>query len=130
MVSEKKISTPQSEVWMSEKGILYLRMKDYGEVDLEEATLCFKIYKEMGIGPENKVVQMIIATGTASITPEARKYAAEHGRNFFLASAVISESLAVRLVVNFFNTFYRHPVPLKMFETEEKALAWLNTFKK
>lgn len=64
-----------------------------------------------------------------SITPEARSYAAAMGKDYFIAAAIISDSLAVRIVMNFFNAFYKPTVPLKMFATEEAARKWLRTFK-
>lgn len=61
---------------------------------------------------------------------KALKYAARVGKDFFIASAIVSDSLPTRMLFRFFNGFYKHPVPFKMFTAEEKALEWLRTFKK
>lgn len=129
MVASKKIRTDQSEIWIDDEGILFLKFLVDGEVDLKEVQACSKTYTELGIGPNNKILQLIDASNFASLTSEARDYAAKVGRDYFIASAVISGSTAVRLIVNFFNTFYKITVPFKLFANEEEAKKWLRTFK-
>lgn len=128
MVSAKKIITPVNEIWIDEEGFLILKPIEGVEIDLEEAKACFDVYEKLGIGPQHKVLQLIDARD-GSMTPEARTYAAEKGKNYFIAAAIISDSLAVRIVVNFFNSFYQQIVPFKMFPDEESAKKWLRTFK-
>ncbi len=128
MRAAHKIKTAANEIWVDDEGLLVLKLAECGELDLAEVTACFNAYKQLGFGPENKVLQLIDIRLDGSITHEARNYAAEHGKDFFIASAVISSSLAVRMIVNFFNAFYKHPVPFKMFKEEEEAKKWLRTF--
>ena len=130
MVAEKRFKTEMSEVWIDEEGILILAFLQDGEVDLEEVKACFTAYEEMGINPGNKVLQLIDARHHAMPNAEARDYAAKVGRDYFTASAVVSNSVAARLIVNFFNSFYKAPVPFKIFGDEESARKWLRTFKK
>jgi hypothetical protein len=127
MVAVSKIKTKLNEIWIDHEGFLVLKPLAGAELDLEEVEACFKAYDKLGIGPRNKVLEIIDA-GDSSMTPEARSYAAGIGMNYFIAVAIISNSLAVRIVVNFFNTFYKHTVPFKMFATEEAARKWLRTF--
>ena len=129
MVSVKKIKTKYNEIWLDDEGILILKPAEGAELDLDEVKICFEAYKSLGIGPHNKVLELIDARD-GSMTSEGRTYAAEVGKDYFIAAAIISDSLAVRLVVNFFNTFYKNTVPFKMFANEEDARKWLRTFKK
>lgn len=128
MAAAYKIKTANNEIWVDEEGFLVLKLIDGCELDLEEVTACFDAYKKLGFGPSNKVLQLIDIREGGSMTHEARNYAAEHGKYYFIASAVISKSLAVRMIVNFFNAFYKHPVPFKLFGEEEDAKKWLRTF--
>lgn len=128
MVDVKRIKTKMSEIWLDDEGILNLKPTEGAELDLEEVTACFIAYDELGIGPNNQVLELIDARD-GSMTPDARTFAAENGHNYFIAAAIISDSLAVRLVVNFFNTFYKQIVPFKMFADKESAKQWLRTFK-
>ena len=128
MVAVSKIKTKLNEIWIDDEGFLILKPLPGVELDLDEVKACFKAYDELGVGPHHKVLELIDASD-GSMTSEARAYAAEVGSNYFIAAAIISDSLAVRIVVNFFNTFYKHTVPFKMFATEEAARKWLRTFK-
>jgi len=126
---EEKIITRSSEIWLDEEGILRVLAKDGAEIDLEEAKACFRAYRKLGLGAGWKTLQLLDAGAGVVITPEARDYVSKHGKAYFTASAVVSKSLAVRLVINFFNSFYKQDVPLRMFSTEEEALAWLRKFR-
>lgn len=127
MVALKKIKTKLNEIWIDDEGFLNLKSMEGAELDLNEVKICFEIYKELGVGPDNKVLELIDARD-GSMTMEARSYAAELGGDYFIAAAIISNSLAVRIVVNFVNTLYTNTVPFKMFATEEDARIWLRTF--
>lgn len=124
------IRTKLNEIWIDDEGILILKPDDGIEIDQEEVEACFKAYQSLGIGPKNKVLEIIDARGNNTLTPEARTLAAKMGKDYFIASAIISESLSIRLIVNFFNKFYKQDVPFKMFANEKSAREWLRTFRK
>lgn len=128
MPETKHISAKGSEIWVDDEGILNLKLSEYEEADLEEVKACFELYKSLGFGPHKKVLQIIYSPENLPVNHEARTYAANTGKDFFIASAVISNSLAVKLVVNFFNKFYKHNVPFKIFSTEQAARTWLHSF--
>jgi len=129
MEATQTIKTKMNEIWIDEEGFLILKPQEGAELDLDEVKACFDAYRSLGIGPGNKILEIIDARD-GSMTSEARTYAAEVGADYFIAAAIISDSLAVRLVVNFFNTFYKQIVPFKMFASEEDARKWLRTFRK
>lgn len=124
-----KIKTKQSEIWVDEEDILVLHMQDGIEMDLEEVTSCFETYAKLGYGNENKALQLMLTKDAATMPHDARQYAAEQGKHFFIASALVGHSLAIRLIVNFYNSIYKHGVPFKMFGDEEAARKWLRSFK-
>jgi hypothetical protein len=127
----KSYRTKSSELWLDEEGILWLSPLENAELDLEEVSNCFEVYRHMGIGPENKVFQIIDARRAVQMSKEGRDYAAKHGADFFIASAIISDNFSVRLMVNFFNVFYKaQVVPFRLFDSEESARKWLGKFKR
>jgi hypothetical protein len=128
-VKLERYRTKCSEIFIDEEGILWLVPDDDSDLDLEEVISCFDVYRKMGITEDNKILQIIDIRLDASMSKEGRDYAAVHGKKFFKASAVISNSLAVRLLVNFFNAFYKHPVPFKFFENQYAAKKWLERFR-
>jgi hypothetical protein len=128
-IKQSLYRTKYSEIFMDDHGILWLVPDPDVELDLEEVVACFDVYRKMGINERNKVLQIIDVSTDASMTKEGREYAALHGLNFFKASAVVSKSLTVRILVNFFNFFYKQPVPFKLFENVNAARNWLENFK-
>lgn len=121
--------TKLNDIWIDDEGILWIVPNESGELDLEETTACFDIYKKLGLD-KKKVLQIMDLRNSVTMSKEARDYAASQGYNYFIASACVSDSLAVRLMVNFFNKFYSNKVPFKMFGDIESAKKWLQTFKK
>lgn len=47
-----------------------------------------------------------------------------------IATAVLTDKLGVRLLVNFMNTVKQPESPLRMFKSEQEAISWLLSFKK
>jgi hypothetical protein len=130
MNAEKLIyRTRLNDIFIDEKGILCLQPDKNAEIDLEEVSACFEVYKLMGFGKERKVLQLIYANENVSITKEAREFAMDQGSEFFIASAVISNNLAIKLLVNFMNGFYRSKaIPFRLFNDPTSAQNWLLGF--
>lgn len=128
MVLSEKIETKSTQIWIDDEGILHVKIKEGAEVDLEEVKFCFDIYKKLGCH-KNKVLQLIEGGSFFTFDNNAQKYAAKHGGDFFIAAAIINNSLAIRMLFNFFNAFFKNRVPFKMFITKQEALKWLRTFR-
>lgn len=129
-IKQEIFRTKFTEIFLDNNGILWLRPDPDADLDLEEVMACFDIYMKMGINKDNKVLQIIDVKQNASMSREGRQYAADHGQEFFYASAIVSNNLSVRILVNFFNLIYKSQiVPFKMFGNEESAKRWLMKFK-
>lgn len=60
---------------------------------------------------------------------EVREYGARHGiSEISTATAYITNSLAQKIIVNFFITFYRRGLKYRMFTSEKDAIVWLKSF--
>ena len=129
MEVQEKIETKSAKIWFDNEGILHLKIKEGAEIDLQEIKECFKVYEKLGC-KENKVLQIMEGGSFFTFDKDSQKYAAQYGKHFFIASALIHDSLAIRFLFNFFNNFFKHPVPFKMFSTKGEALQWLRTFKR
>ncbi|MGQ0829515.1 MAG: DUF7793 family protein [Bacteroidota bacterium] len=130
LLKSEKIKTNVAEIWIDEQELLRVDIFEGAELNLEEVIICFDSYRELGCGPNNRVLQLMDARVNCTMTKEARDYVAKHAKAFFIASAVVSDNLVVRLIANFINKFYQLDVPLKLFHSEEKALEWLMKFRK
>ncbi|MEX1003652.1 MAG: hypothetical protein WDZ35_16150 [Crocinitomicaceae bacterium] len=68
-----------------------------------------------------------------AFTAEAQKYLSNEApvirKKLVLASAIVVDNLANRLIAKFFITFYKPAYPAKVFKSNEEGLAWLNELK-
>ena len=125
---ESQIETRTAIVRIDEEGILRLKIKEGMEVKEEDVKDMFETYRKLECH-KKKVLQLIEGTTFFTFDREAQKYASKAGKDFFIASALVNESLAVSLLFNFFSSFLKPEVPFKMFSHEKKAVEWLRSFK-
>jgi hypothetical protein len=129
VLKENIIRAAKSEIELKDNGILYLRvLEEYTELDIDDVKECFEVYDRLGIR-DNQVLQVIDVSAHFSMSKEGREYVAKIGHHYFKASALVSNSVAMRLVVNFFNAINKPKVPFKIFGTEEAALKWLEKYR-
>ena len=112
-----------------EDDVLFVRMKEgvsLGQTEMEQL-----LNKAVELTAPNKYFAIIDTTAPYDSTPEARNFYAESDfSKYRYADAFIVNSLPMRLLVNFFITFNKPKIPSKMFNSEESALAWINSMKK
>lgn len=127
MKSSGIIETRTSTIRIDNEGILRMKIRQGAKVDLKEAESVFKTIKELTGG--EKVLELMEGGNFFTFDEAAQKHAAKYGKDLFVASAIIIRSSGMRILFNFFNSFFTTPVPFKMFSSEEKALQWLRKFK-
>lgn len=120
--------TKSATIRIDEEGVLCVYVHENAEMDQEEMENCFNIYRQLGCA-DHKILELIDGSNDFNITKEGREYASKHAKEFFIASALVTTNLAVRLVFNFFTKFYDPEVPFKLFKTEAEARAWLYEFR-
>ena len=128
MKKTEVIETKTTSISIDHEGILRVKIKQGAKVDEEEVRKCFTIIKTLSNG--NKLLELMEGGNFFTFDEAAQKYAAKYGKDHFIASAIIIRSIGVRLLYNFFNTFFKQTVPFKMFADEKSALKWLRGFKK
>jgi hypothetical protein len=122
------ILTKSARIHIDRKGILCVQIIANAELNEEEVAQTFAVYHDLGCS-EQKVLQLMDGSNDFTITKEGRDYASKHGKDYFLASAIVTNNRAVRLLVNFFNRFHKHEVPFRMFKNEKEARIWLENFR-
>jgi hypothetical protein len=125
--SEKTLSNV-TEIWLDEHSILCVRILEGAEMDEMGFKSCFDTYRKL-LKPGRKYLQLIDGRATCNITKEGKQYSAQHSPDLFIATALITDNLSVRLLVNFFNKANQHSVPFRLFRTEEEARFWLFSYK-
>lgn len=132
METAKKIETKTANIWIDHEGFLHLKLKEGAEIDLEEVEIHFDIYRKLGC-QKHKALHLFEGGTFFTFDSKAMKYVTRHGHDYFIASAVVNNSIAIRLLFNFFNKFFNNSTDkafqFKMFNTRGQALEWLRSFK-
>lgn len=75
-----------------------------------------------------KVCMLIDVTHTNESSRELRDYAAEELPKLVKAIAMVSSSALGKMLANLFFSLKSQPYPVKMFNNEKEALAWLRQY--
>jgi hypothetical protein len=122
------VRTEINEKWICDEGFLRIKVIDGAHIDMDNLLSDHAVNLRITNG--KKALALYDARCFFTITAEATDYVRSGILNKErIATAVVTDRLAMRLLVNFMNKFRRPETPLKMFGTEEEALAWLRTMK-
>jgi hypothetical protein len=128
VVINKKIISDKEEIWLDENTILRIKVVDGSDFDERDMLRQFGAYRRL-MGSKLLLRPILVeAPGDFNMLKEARDLAARTSKDYFNACAIISGSLATRIVVNFLNSFYEFGFPIRMFAGEEQAMEWLQQY--
>jgi len=125
MTISPKILSEKETIWLDENGFIRIKPNDGFEFNESDVQRQFESYGKLGINTHNKAKLLVDATYDFQMNKEARDIAAKKAKEYFIATAIVSNSFATRLLVNFLNSFYNFGLPIKMFSTENEAINWL-----
>lgn len=124
----QKIRTKINEKWVDENGVLWIKVLEGAFIDLPSLMEDASVNDSLTGG--KKALALYDARNFFTITPDANDYIRSGILDTSrIATAVVTDKLATRLIVNMLVKFKKPKTPLKMFNTEEDALQWLSTFK-
>ena len=113
---------------MDEIGFVWMKVIDGVHIDLP--SLIEDAFVDTQLINGKKALALYDARAFFTITPEARDYVRSGILNKTrIATAVVTNKLAVRILVNFMNKFKKPKTLLKMFGNETDALKWLHSFR-
>ncbi len=105
--------------------MLITEMVDDVVVDISEVKENYDIV--MDIIKQNRFISLVITAPHNSITKEARELSnTEENYRYCIAQAIVVNSLATRLLGNFFVKFAKVHCPHRLFQKREDAIEWLN----
>jgi hypothetical protein len=111
------------------EGILYIKFNDHIDIELEDVQ---EIHDEgLKLSGGKPFCALAYLGNSPMSTPEARAFGATATYSKYrLADALVVEPGLMKLVTSIYINFNKPKVPTQMFQSEEKALAWLKTFLK
>lgn len=124
----KLVRTRINEKYVDNEGILRIKVIEGAHIDVQALKEDGAVNLELT--NHQPALAVYDSRGFFTIEPEAREYLrsgiVDPTR---LATAVITDRLSTKLLVNFFIRFNKPSTPMKMFTCEEKALQWLREIK-
>jgi hypothetical protein len=121
------IELAKFHTWIGTDGIARTVVKQNAEIFLQDAKENTAAIETFYNGKKFPLVVDI--RKIKSISSEAREHFTLKGReSVVVAYAMILSSSLSRMIGNFFLSFHKPVVPVKLFDGEEKALAWLKNF--
>ena len=113
--------------WMESDGIARTVVKPNAEVLLQDAEQNTATVATFFNG--KKFPLLVDIRNIKSISPDAREHFTLKGRESVVnAFAILMSSSLSQMIGNFFLTFQNPAVPVKLFNHEQEALAWLARF--
>lgn len=122
----KVIELPFVSLWSDESGIVYCVSKRSVGQTVEQGMEAVAELRRMS--GDEKVCMLLDISDSGGTTRELRAYAAEVLPHLLKAVAILSSSVAGKMVANVFFSVKRQPYPVKMFNNERDARAWLKEF--
>ena len=118
-----------NEKYLDAEGIL--RIKVIEGAHMTVAALEEDARLNIELTGDKKALALYDARGFFTIEPKAREYLKSGIIDpTRIATAVLTNRLAVRILANFFMRFNKPKTPMKMFSHEEAALKWLRSFRR
>lgn len=109
-------------------GIVVVEIKDNAYLELEDA-LKQEEYLKSEKSSYLPLKLMVIAGEGASVSKEVRDFANNPDSTARIyAEAIVVKSFAQRVIANVLRSFYKAPMPVKVFEDQESAIKWLLNF--
>ncbi len=127
MMQIEQIETATAKYYI-ENDILFLRVKKDADFTLEAAIEGVKVRKEIQKGKKFPV--LLDTRQMFQVSKEANEYgASKEVSELSLAMAILTgNSMAARIIGNFFIKFNKPFIPTKLFKKEENAVKWLKNY--
>lgn len=123
----EQILTKAHVIYCDEYGIIHLDIIENAYVDKESIMKLHDIYRQLGCNPKKLI--KVDARAHHIMTGEAMEYLkADMLDKDRVATAIISENLGTRLMVDYFINTVKAKSMVKMFSTEVEAMQWLHGF--
>lgn len=124
-VSEAVFSNEKYEIFILSDCIFKLKPKVGIELDVDDGHEMRKYFLELSKG--NKFAVLTDATNFFSTSSELRNLlASKEFTALRFATAIVTQSMASKIIGNFFIKVNKPATPTKLFSNEEQALEWLN----
>ena len=119
-------NTEKTIIRKLEDGIIRVEVKANVELNVKDLSENYELYRQ--IMNEDTADFLVIFGPNSMAGKEARdEFASQYRSRIKRKEALVLQSLAHRIMAQFYITFYRPEHPTKIFTKEEDALTWLRS---
>ena len=124
----KELDFPEVNLQLKSNDTVYVTFKDNCNLDIPLQMRLLDYYYDITDG---KLMHfMFFAAENVSLSKEARDNAVKiEDQSMLGATAVVVDTLAYKLIANFYLKFNKPKRPYQVFSKEEDAIKWLKTIK-
>jgi hypothetical protein len=109
-----------------EDSILSIKILEGAEMTFENTRAHYHIINKLT--NNKRYLALVDAANFFTITPEALRHASlQEVVSNRIATAHYNSSTMNKLTTNFFATYYRPPIPIRIFDTKKEAVVWLRS---
>ena len=125
--NEKVVEIDEAIIALRSDGIIHVHYKENTLITVELQGKMYDIFIEMC--GDNKYAFLFTASDFVSVTKEARDNALILEALYpGIATAVLTDSTAYKIIANFYVLVNKPKTPLKIFSNEEDAVIWLKQY--
>lgn len=127
MYTLDEIRTKSGTVSFQEEGIVRYEIDQTDELTLQNVKEYLEAVRNLGDG--KAFCNLVVMKEFIQVGDDARIFAAGEESNIYtIADAFVINSMALKLVGNFYIRFNKPVRPTRLFNNEKDALIWLRTF--
>lgn len=125
----ERVRTRTAEMWKDLNGIFWIKILPVVEIDAEDLADNLLVTRTITGGAAH--LKILDARTKWKMTPAAEElFKREDRPEKTIARAVLTHSVADKLIQTFLSRLYKPNVPLRFFTNEEDAIGWLLSLKK
>ena len=124
LATSEVIQTDGYTMFLRKDNIIQLQIHEHFFVELKDAMLILEDITKLSNG--HKYPLLVIYADDTSFSNETRVYISKH--TLTKADALVSKSLALRIIGNFYIKMNKPIRPTKLFNDADDAITWLQTF--
>lgn len=124
-----EIDLKKATVIIADNDLVVVRIKKNQLIERRDIYDIFNAHQR--VFGETKRYVLFVTDNSSAITADGREASSEKKLNqFAFAKAVVVKNLANKLVVNFFIRVDKPEALTRAFDSEERAMAWINELRK
>jgi hypothetical protein len=127
---KNKLDFPFFTIEEIDDGIVHIHIKEMEELRVEDVAQIYDVIEKIGGGKKVGILSTFDGLISSYKKGVPRYASSARAQELVLATAYVTDSLAMRMMVRFFLNFHKHKIPRRIFPNREQAMDWLRQMRK